>query len=137
MAFAFLLTCSSYHICRHRDLSFGPGEVRYVDASSIPTYKQPESKVYKCLNPPSCTWHYIPSLDFANNNAGEIRAFLQLYIVGLDIMFYIYRWTKSWHSSSNGFILWIPTEALVKKFFTGLAAAIVNLSTGTFSQCYM
>lgn len=55
MAFAFLLTCSSYHICRHRDLSFGPGEVRYVDASSIPTYKQPESKVYKCLNPPSCT----------------------------------------------------------------------------------
>ncbi|XP_009775427.1 uncharacterized protein LOC107815213 [Nicotiana tabacum] len=40
---------------RHRDLSFGPGEVRYVDASSIPTYKQPASKVYKCLNPPSCT----------------------------------------------------------------------------------
>lgn len=40
---------------RHRDLSFGPGEVRFVDASSIPTYKQPASMVYKCLNPPSCT----------------------------------------------------------------------------------
>lgn len=40
---------------RHRDLSFGPGEVRFVDASSIPTYKQPASTVYKCLNPPSCT----------------------------------------------------------------------------------
>lgn len=40
---------------RHRELSFGPGEVRYVDASSIPAYKQPASAVYKCLNPPSCT----------------------------------------------------------------------------------
>ncbi|KAL3343012.1 hypothetical protein AABB24_026859 [Solanum stoloniferum] len=40
---------------RHRELSFGPGEVRFVDASSIPTYKQPASTVYKCLNPPSCT----------------------------------------------------------------------------------
>ncbi|MCD7468808.1 hypothetical protein HAX54_007301 [Datura stramonium] len=40
---------------RHRDLSFGPGEVRFVDASSIPAYKQPASTVYKCLNPPSCT----------------------------------------------------------------------------------
>lgn len=40
---------------RHRDLYFGPGEVRFVDFSSIPTYKQPASAVYKCLNPPSCT----------------------------------------------------------------------------------
>ncbi|GFZ03723.1 phosphoglycerate mutase family protein [Actinidia rufa] len=40
---------------RHRDLSFGPGEVRFVDASSIPTYKQPASALYKCSNPPSCT----------------------------------------------------------------------------------
>ncbi|KAA8542662.1 hypothetical protein F0562_023839 [Nyssa sinensis] len=40
---------------RHSDLSFGPGEVRFVDPSSIPTYKQPASAVYKCLNPPSCT----------------------------------------------------------------------------------
>ncbi|KAF7135444.1 hypothetical protein RHSIM_Rhsim08G0171100 [Rhododendron simsii] len=39
---------------RHRDLSFGPGEVRFVDPSSIPTYKQPASGLYKCLNPPSC-----------------------------------------------------------------------------------
>lgn len=39
---------------RHRDLSFGPGEVRFVDINSIPTYKQPASAVYKCLNPPSC-----------------------------------------------------------------------------------
>ncbi|KAH6807573.1 Phosphoglycerate mutase family protein [Perilla frutescens var. frutescens] len=40
---------------RHRDLAFGPGEVRFVDASSIPPYKQPASAVYKCLNPPNCT----------------------------------------------------------------------------------
>ncbi|KAM7479915.1 hypothetical protein LguiA_028128 [Lonicera macranthoides] len=40
---------------RHNDLSFAPGEVRFVDASSIPIYKQPASAVYKCLNPPSCT----------------------------------------------------------------------------------
>ncbi|KAL4361240.1 hypothetical protein GQ457_04G039310 [Hibiscus cannabinus] len=39
---------------RHRDLSFDPGEVRYVDSRSIPTYKQPASAVYKCLNPPNC-----------------------------------------------------------------------------------
>ncbi|KAL2515739.1 Phosphoglycerate mutase family protein [Forsythia ovata] len=39
---------------RHRDLAFAPGEVRFVDASSIPTYKQPASAVYKCLNPPNC-----------------------------------------------------------------------------------
>ncbi|KAI4336130.1 hypothetical protein L6164_014698 [Bauhinia variegata] len=39
---------------RHRDLSFAPGEVRFVDTNSIPTYKQPASAVYKCLNPPSC-----------------------------------------------------------------------------------
>ncbi|KAL8042033.1 hypothetical protein ABFX02_09G023700 [Erythranthe guttata] len=39
---------------RHSDLAFGPGEVRFVDASSIPTYKQPKSAVYKCLNPPNC-----------------------------------------------------------------------------------
>ncbi|KAK3035307.1 hypothetical protein RJ639_034015, partial [Escallonia herrerae] len=38
---------------RHRELSFGPGEVRLVDPKSIPTYKQPASAVYKCLNPPS------------------------------------------------------------------------------------
>ncbi|KAL6997185.1 hypothetical protein U1Q18_007307 [Sarracenia purpurea var. burkii] len=37
---------------RHSDLSFGPGEVRFVDPSSIPTYKQPASAVYKCSNPP-------------------------------------------------------------------------------------
>lgn len=40
---------------RHRDLAFSPGEVRFVDASSIPPYKQPASAVYKCLNPPNCT----------------------------------------------------------------------------------
>ncbi|XP_059656365.1 uncharacterized protein LOC132303217 isoform X2 [Cornus florida] len=40
---------------RHSDLSFSPGEVRFVDPSSIPTYKRPASAVYKCLNPPSCT----------------------------------------------------------------------------------
>ncbi|KNA09565.1 hypothetical protein SOVF_152400 isoform B [Spinacia oleracea] len=39
---------------RHRDLSFSPGEVRYVDASSIPEYKKPTSNVYKCYNPPNC-----------------------------------------------------------------------------------
>ncbi|GFP95440.1 hypothetical protein PHJA_001688300 [Phtheirospermum japonicum] len=38
----------------HRDLAFRPGEVRFVDASSVPTYKQPASAVYKCLNPPNC-----------------------------------------------------------------------------------
>ncbi|KAK1363323.1 Phosphoglycerate mutase [Heracleum sosnowskyi] len=40
---------------RHKELYFNPGEVRFVDTSSIPTYKQPASAVYKCLNPPSCT----------------------------------------------------------------------------------
>ncbi|KAJ6294042.1 hypothetical protein OIU76_022174 [Salix suchowensis] len=40
---------------RHRDLSFAPGEVRFVDISSIPTYKQPASAIYKCRNPPICT----------------------------------------------------------------------------------
>ncbi|KAG6386171.1 hypothetical protein SASPL_155062 [Salvia splendens] len=40
---------------RHMDLAFGPGEVRLVDASSIPAYKQPASAVYKCFNPPNCT----------------------------------------------------------------------------------
>ncbi|XP_022843441.1 uncharacterized protein LOC111366996 [Olea europaea var. sylvestris] len=39
---------------RHRDLAFVPGEVRFVDPSSIPAYKQPASAVYKCLNPPNC-----------------------------------------------------------------------------------
>ncbi|GLU20704.1 hypothetical protein SLE2022_368880 [Rubroshorea leprosula] len=39
---------------RHNDLSFAPGEVRFVDTSSIPTYKQPASAVYKCFNPPNC-----------------------------------------------------------------------------------
>ncbi|KAJ9163737.1 hypothetical protein P3X46_023371 [Hevea brasiliensis] len=39
---------------RHRDLSFDPGEVRFVDTSSIPTYQQPASAVYRCLNPPVC-----------------------------------------------------------------------------------
>ncbi|KAF6165271.1 hypothetical protein GIB67_042687 [Kingdonia uniflora] len=38
---------------RHRDLSFSPGEVRFVDAESIPPYKQPASGPYECLNPPS------------------------------------------------------------------------------------
>lgn len=41
---------------RHRSLSFEPGEVRPVDASSIPAYKQPASALYKCSNPPNCTW---------------------------------------------------------------------------------
>lgn len=41
-------------LTRHMDLAFGPGEVRLVDASSIPAYKQPASAVYKCLNPPNC-----------------------------------------------------------------------------------
>ncbi|XP_071703507.1 uncharacterized protein [Rutidosis leptorrhynchoides] len=40
---------------RHSELSFEPGEVRYFDPSTIPTYKQPASALYKCLNPPSCT----------------------------------------------------------------------------------
>ncbi|KAL5723739.1 hypothetical protein ACHQM5_007100 [Ranunculus cassubicifolius] len=40
---------------KHRDLSFGPGEVRYVDANDIPTYKPPVSGNYQCSNPPSCT----------------------------------------------------------------------------------
>ncbi|XP_062169531.1 uncharacterized protein LOC133875416 [Alnus glutinosa] len=39
---------------RHSDLSFAPGEVRFVDPSSIPAYKQPASAVYKCFNPPNC-----------------------------------------------------------------------------------
>ncbi|KAL5544217.1 hypothetical protein UlMin_008001 [Ulmus minor] len=39
---------------RHRELSFAPGEVRFVDPNSIPSYKQPASAVYKCLNPPNC-----------------------------------------------------------------------------------
>ncbi|PIN01675.1 Phosphoglycerate mutase [Handroanthus impetiginosus] len=39
---------------RHTDLAFRPGEVRFVDAASVPTYKQPPSAVYKCLNPPNC-----------------------------------------------------------------------------------
>ncbi|CAN0889161.1 hypothetical protein LINGRAHAP2_LOCUS16036 [Linum grandiflorum] len=40
---------------RHHELAYAPGEVRYVDINSIPTYKQPASAVYKCLNPPNCT----------------------------------------------------------------------------------
>ncbi|XP_047968777.1 uncharacterized protein LOC125212608 [Salvia hispanica] len=40
---------------RHMDLAFRPGEVRLVDASSIPAYKPPASAVYKCFNPPNCT----------------------------------------------------------------------------------
>ncbi|XP_044485281.1 uncharacterized protein LOC123210855 isoform X1 [Mangifera indica] len=39
---------------RHSELSFAPGEVRFVDANSIPTYHQPASAIYKCLNPPNC-----------------------------------------------------------------------------------
>ncbi|XP_021733639.1 uncharacterized protein LOC110700404 [Chenopodium quinoa] len=39
---------------RHRDLSFSPGEVRFVDEKSIPEYKKPASNVYKCYNPPNC-----------------------------------------------------------------------------------
>ncbi|XP_060670407.1 uncharacterized protein LOC107408993 [Ziziphus jujuba] len=39
---------------RHTELSFAPGEVRFVDTSSIPAYKQPASAVYKCFNPPNC-----------------------------------------------------------------------------------
>ncbi|CAL0325364.1 unnamed protein product [Lupinus luteus] len=39
---------------RHMDLSFAPGEVRFVDKNDIPTYKQPASAIYKCFNPPSC-----------------------------------------------------------------------------------
>ncbi|KAM7273861.1 hypothetical protein ACFE04_028525 [Oxalis oulophora] len=40
---------------RHMELSFQPGEVRFVDPSSIPKYKQPASAVYKCFNPPNCS----------------------------------------------------------------------------------
>ncbi|CAN1154532.1 hypothetical protein LINPERPRIM_LOCUS41165 [Linum perenne] len=40
---------------RHHELAYAPGEVRYVDINSVPTYKQPASAVYKCLNPPNCT----------------------------------------------------------------------------------
>ncbi|KAI7725738.1 hypothetical protein M8C21_026616 [Ambrosia artemisiifolia] len=39
---------------RHSELAFEPGEVRFFDPSSIPTYKQPASALYKCPNPPSC-----------------------------------------------------------------------------------
>uniref|UniRef100_A0A1J3EWG8 Phosphoglycerate mutase family protein n=1 Tax=Noccaea caerulescens TaxID=107243 RepID=A0A1J3EWG8_NOCCA len=39
---------------RHSELYFGPGEVRLLDANSIPVYKQPASAVYKCTNPPNC-----------------------------------------------------------------------------------
>ncbi|KAK9108055.1 hypothetical protein Syun_024066 [Stephania yunnanensis] len=39
---------------RHRDLSFGLGEVRFVDTKLIPAYKQPASGVFQCSNPPSC-----------------------------------------------------------------------------------
>ncbi|KAE9610068.1 hypothetical protein Lal_00006864 [Lupinus albus] len=39
---------------RHRELSFAPGEVRFVDTNDIPIYKQPPSAVYKCFNPPIC-----------------------------------------------------------------------------------
>ncbi|OVA09845.1 Amine oxidase [Macleaya cordata] len=39
---------------KHSDLSFSPGEVRFVDAKEIPTYKKPASGVYQCLKPPSC-----------------------------------------------------------------------------------
>ncbi|CAO2204266.1 unnamed protein product [Urochloa humidicola] len=39
---------------RHSSLFFKPGEVRPVDPSSIPEYKQPASTVFKCANPPSC-----------------------------------------------------------------------------------
>lgn len=39
---------------RHRDLSYSPGEVRLVDAKSIPVYKKPTSNVFKCFNPPNC-----------------------------------------------------------------------------------
>ncbi|XP_065876089.1 uncharacterized protein [Euphorbia lathyris] len=40
---------------RHGDLSFRPGEIRMVDTSSIPPYKQPASAVYRCENPPVCS----------------------------------------------------------------------------------
>ncbi|XP_062217678.1 uncharacterized protein LOC133917855 isoform X2 [Phragmites australis] len=39
---------------RHSSLFFQPGEVRPVDPTSIPEYKQPASSVFKCTNPPSC-----------------------------------------------------------------------------------
>lgn len=40
---------------RHSELYYGPGEVRLLDANSIPVYhKQPASAVYKCTNPPNC-----------------------------------------------------------------------------------
>ncbi|KFK28012.1 hypothetical protein AALP_AA8G460100 [Arabis alpina] len=39
---------------RHSELYFGPGEVRLLDANSIPVYKQPASAVYKCTKPPNC-----------------------------------------------------------------------------------
>ncbi|XP_076898111.1 uncharacterized protein LOC143551597 [Bidens hawaiensis] len=39
---------------RHSELAFEPGEVRFFEPSSIPTYKQPASALYKCLNPPNC-----------------------------------------------------------------------------------
>ncbi|KAG5153740.1 hypothetical protein JHK82_011709 [Glycine max] len=40
---------------RHRELSFAPGEVRFVDPNDIPVYKQPASAIYKCSkNPPNC-----------------------------------------------------------------------------------
>ncbi|XP_057519484.1 uncharacterized protein LOC130800137 isoform X3 [Amaranthus tricolor] len=39
---------------RHTDLSFSPGEVRFIDEKSIPVYKKPSSNIYKCYNPPNC-----------------------------------------------------------------------------------
>ncbi|XP_010444138.1 PREDICTED: uncharacterized protein LOC104726884 [Camelina sativa] len=39
---------------RHSELYFGPGEVRLLDANSVPVYKQPASAVYECTNPPNC-----------------------------------------------------------------------------------
>ncbi|EPS68956.1 hypothetical protein M569_05813, partial [Genlisea aurea] len=39
---------------RHHELGYVPGEVRFVDASSIPDYRKPVSKVYKCFKPPNC-----------------------------------------------------------------------------------
>lgn len=41
---------------RHGELIFAPGEVRFFDEKNVITdYKQPESSVFKCINPPpSC-----------------------------------------------------------------------------------
>ncbi|XP_059070568.1 uncharacterized protein LOC131860206 [Cryptomeria japonica] len=45
---------SSFSNCRHSELFFNPGEVRFVDIRTIPAPKKPPSGLFKCLKPPNC-----------------------------------------------------------------------------------